>query len=182
MRSFPFLLLLAGCADSASGAIENQQLGRVTGFFTQVTPDNVLCQLSTIGVHDLRLVMPFGPDKKVASVILSPLDRKAERVQMLAELAYQTGESTTGAAEVERFAAIVDPRLGEESKQSALLQRTSLYFPLHVHRLRIEAARLCDTDISGGRTSDCLDVPESTMEGARFWCDVGPTTDPRFSE
>lgn len=182
MRSFLLLSLLAGCADSASGAIENQQLGRVTGFFTQVTPDNVLCDLSTIGADDLRLVMAFGPDKKVASVVLTPLEHGGERVQMLAGFAYQTGEGTTGAAELERFAAIVDPRLGEESRASALLQRTSLYFPLHVHRLRVEPARLCATDISSVRTSDCLDVPESTMEGARFWCHVGPTSDPRFSE
>jgi hypothetical protein len=180
------LSVLLGCADAASGALENQSLGRITGFFTRLTPDQVLCNLSDVGATQLRLTMPFSingeGDKKVATFELPPLEPKQERVHVLGSFQYQTGEFTTGAAELERFAAIVDPRLSEESKTSNRELRTSLWFPLHLHRARVEGATLCDTTLSGAKTSDCLTVPDSTIEGARFWCSIGPSTPPKYSE
>lgn len=182
LTSVLFVVAASGCSDAASGPLENQTLGRTSGFFTQLTPDGVGCALSGIGVLDVRLSMTFGEDKRVATVVLPPLERSGLRVQQRVTLQYLTGESTPGAAEVERGVALVDPRLGEASRQSALEQRTSLYYPFFVHHLLIDAARLCDTTATGAPTTDCLDVPVSTMDDARFWCNVAPNTPPQYSE
>lgn len=47
--------VLVGCADAASGALENQSLGRTTNFFIRLTPDQVLCNLSDLGAPQLWL-------------------------------------------------------------------------------------------------------------------------------
>lgn len=176
------LLSLSACPDAASGALENQSLGRTTGFFAQLTPDNVLCELSGIGEVKLQVTMAFGPDKKAAHLSFPPLEQKAERIQAVGSFIYQGGESVFAAVEYERGQAIVDPRLGEESRASALEQRTSLFFPSVLHRVVVDPGHICETTIGGSSTGDCLDVAASTMEGARLWCGVAPNTPPKYSE
>lgn len=176
------LVVFSACPDTASGALENQSLGRTTGFFSQLTPDNVLCELSGIGEVRLQVTMAFGPDKKAANLSFPPLEQKGERTQAAGTFLYQGGQSVFAAVEYERAAAIVDPRLGEESRASALEQRTSLWFPCVLHRVVVDPGHICETTITGTSTGDCLDVPFSTMEGARLWCSVAPNTPLQFSE
>lgn len=173
-------LLFAGCFDDTPGAA--QSLGTTSGFFARLTPGDVYCELSDIGATMMQLSITFGPDKKVATVSFAPTTHKAERIQAAATLQYQTGQETFGALEFERQAERLDPRLSESSQASALEQRTSLYFPLHVHRLTIDPAKLCDTTQSGSPLDDCLTVEASTLEGGRFWCHVSPTSPPELSQ
>lgn len=182
MRRLTFLAALsfAACLDDSPGAA--QSLGNATGFFTRLTPGDVYCELSDIGATQMQLSMTFGPDKKVATVGFAPTTRKAERVQTSATFQYQTGESTSGAIEYQRREERLDPRLSESSIESSLALRTSLYFPLTVQRLVVDPAMLCDTTMNGARLDDCLTVPESTLEDARLWCHVSPTSPVEFSQ
>lgn len=176
------LVVLGACSDAASGALENQSLGHTTGFFSQLSADTVLCELSGIGEVTLQVTMAFGPDKKAANLSFPPLEQKGERAQAAGSFIYQGGQSVFAAVEYERAAAIVDPRLGEESRASALEQRTSLWFPCVLHRVVVDPGHICETTISGTSTGDCLEVPASTIEGARLWCSVAPNTPSQFSE
>jgi hypothetical protein len=166
---------LCGCDDGPGAA---QRLGVTSGFFTRLAPTDVYCELSDIGATAMQLSMTFGPDKKVVTVGFAPTTHKRERVQAAATLQYQAGESVGGAVEFERQSAILDPRLSESSKERSRELRTSLYFPLFVHRLVIEPATLC-SDLDPG---DCLEVAPSTMEDGRFWCKVSVTSPPEFSD
>lgn len=173
-------LFFAGCLDDSPTAA--QQLGTTSGFFTRLTPGDVYCELTDIGATSMQLSITFGPEKRVASVWFPPTTHKGERLQANATFQYQTGQETLAALEFERQAERVDPRLSESSIASAIEQRTSLYFPLHVHRLVVEPATLCDTTQSGAPIDDCLTVEPSSLEGARFWCHVSPTSPPELSQ
>lgn len=168
-------LVLAACDDGPRVA---QQFGATTGFFSTIVPSDVYCELSDIGATAMQLSITFGEDKKVVTVEFAPTKHKGERVQTASTLQYQAGDSIGGAIEYQRSSAILDPRLSDSLKESALQQRTDLYFPIVVHRLVSEPAKLC----SLLDPSDCLDVPVSTLEDGRFWCHVAVTSPPELSE
>jgi hypothetical protein len=162
-------------------------MGRATGWFTQVSSDNVLCTLSGIGEPTLDLTFYLGPDvdKDTSTVSFVPLVQKHQRVQQRTSLEYGTGESVPGAIEVERGAAIVDPRFTDEAKASAISSHTSYWFPLEVRRLRLEPGHLCYADPVTGvvDTTDCIDVTEgSGLDDAHFWCNVSVLADLKWSE
>ena len=187
MRAFPLLLLLGlpACVDVAAGPTQNQFIGRATGWFAQVPADRVLCTLQAIGGTSIDLSFYLGPDSdsQVSTVTLAPLAHRQQRFQQATSLQYSSGQSASGAAELERGAAIVDPRLTDEALASALASHTSFYFPLVVHRLALQPGHLCDVDLNGVPiTTDCIDVAEgSGLEEAQFWCDVAVEADPKWS-
>ena len=188
MKILPFFLLcLAACVDPQGGPGENQSLGRATGWFTQLQPDNVYCGLSGIGAPSIDLLFYLGPDrdKSPSTVSFLPFAQKQQRFQQRTSLQYDVGEKVPGAIEVERGAAIVDPRFTDESKASAIASHTSYYFPLTVHRLRLEPGHLCYVDPVSGvvDTTDCIDIPEGTgLDDAHFWCNVAVNADLQWSE
>jgi hypothetical protein len=188
MRFFVlFVLLLAGCVDPAAGAMQNQSLGRATGWFAQLHADNVLCTLQAIGTPTIDLSFYLGPDTELDLTTLRfrPLAHRDQRFQQLTSMAYGFGDAVGGAAELERGAAIVDPRFTDEARASAIASHTSLYFPLTVHRLRLNAGHLCNGDLSSGATitTDCIDVVEgSGLDEAHLWCDVAGEVDPKWTE
>jgi hypothetical protein len=180
-------LLLVACSDPQGGAMQNQSLGLATGWFAQLQPDNVLCSLMGIGEPTMDLTFYLGPDvdKDVSTVRFLPFVEKGQRVQQGTSLQYGIGDTVPGAIEVERGAAIVDPRFTDEALATALATHTSFYFPLTVHRLRVEPGTICFVDpVTGFRdTTDCIDVPAgSGLEGAHYWCSVSVTVDGKWSE
>ena len=188
MRVFiSVFLLLAGCVDPAAGALENQSLGHATGWFSQVQSDKVLCSLQAIGATTIDLTFYLGPDSTsdIATMRFLPLAHRDQRFQQRTSLAYGDGDVAGGAAEIERGAAIVDPRFTDEAKASAIASHTSYYFPFSVHHLRLSAGHLCNGDpvTNVTNTSDCIDIAEGTgLDDAHFWCDVAVEADAKWSE
>jgi hypothetical protein len=193
MRTLQWLVLacltevLLGCVDPQGSSLDNQSLGRATGWFTQITSDNVLCSLQSIGSTSLDLTFYRGPDRgnDLVTVRMLPLSKKAQRFQQVGSFEYGFSDPVSAPVELERGAAIVDPRFTDEVKASAIASHTSYYFPLTVHRLRVAAGHYCNVDLSTTRPipTDCIDVPEgSGLDEAHFWCDVAVTADLKWSE
>ncbi len=167
--------------------MQNQSLGRATGWFTKASSDKVLCSLHAIGSTTIDLSFYLGPDttNDLATLSLWPLSKKGQRFQQVGGFMYGSGDVIAAPIEIERGAAIVDPRFEGDVKASAIASHTSYYFPLTVHRLRVTAGHLCNVDPTTNVVAkdDCIDVPEDTgLEGARFWCEVAVNADPKWSE
>jgi len=188
MRALPFVLLLAACVDPQGGPTQNQSLGRTTGWFTQITPDNMFCGLSGIGAPTIDVTFYLGADhedKDVSTLTFLPFVQKQQRLQQITSLQYGIGETVGGAIEVERGAAIIDPRLTDEVKATAIASHTSYYFPLTIHHLRLQPGHICYVDPVSGVVdpTDCIDVAEgSGLDDAHLWCNVAVNADLLWSE
>jgi hypothetical protein len=97
-----------------------------------------------------------------------------------------TGRQPWGLVDMVRGDTIVDPRQKDEAMRAhSMAQRVGLYFPVSARLVRLRAAHICEVNLDDGfvNPNDCIDVPEdSTIEDAHFWCGVGSTTNPSWSE
>lgn len=171
-------VLASGCTGRTPA--EAQTFGAVTGVFTRFRPADTLCQLLTLRGTALGItfVEPGSPDDAL-TLSFSPLSRADRRFIVEAPLRYGAGETTQTVADLERGHRLLDP--SGQHLDAGLV--TGLVFPLFIHQLRVTPGRLCNaTALGEPLTGDCLDVPESTMRDARFWCSVSVLAPPELSE
>lgn len=169
---------LAGC--TARTPAEAQTFGQASGVFTRFQPRDTLCELITISGTSLNttFVEP-GSTFDALTLSLPPLARADRRFIVEASLRYGTGQVTSAVLDVERGHRLLDPSTAHLDAGPV----TGLIFPLFIHHLRVTPARLCnETALGVPQPDDCLDVPESTLHGARLWCSVSVLAAPEFSE
>lgn len=172
------LAALAGC--SARTPAEAQTFGQASGVFTRFQPRETLCQLITIQGTSLNttFVEP-GSSYDALTLSLVPIARADRRFIVEAPLRYGNGQATTAVLDVERGHRLLDPSTEHIDAGPV----TGLIFPLFIHHLRVTPARLCnETALGVPQPDDCLEVPESTLHGAKLWCSVGVLAAPEFSE
>lgn len=176
-------VVLSGC-EVKHTALENQFTGVTTGFFSLIEAHSMTCGMLAIGGDSMDLTF-IHPDtsKDILQIPLTPLRAADQHFQFATGLRYGFGDSARAAIDIERGHELVDPELeGDVAKQAKEL-RTSMYFPLYVHKLVVEPRQLCNADpVTNERIdTDCLDIPASSIEEARLWCSIGADVNPEFT-
>ncbi|MBX7099871.1 MAG: hypothetical protein K1X89_19300 [Myxococcaceae bacterium] len=178
------LTLLSACGPE--GQLNSQSLGRATGLFATIEPKDAFCEILHILTTSMSvtLILPDGK-KDTLRLDLQPMRTAGEHQQYLSSLGYgAVGEHTPALIDAVRGREQVSPELTGEVADMARATRTSLVFPLWLDRVKVTPKTLCNIDpVTNEKIlDDCVDVPESTLEGAKLWCTVGQLVELEFTQ
>lgn len=187
LRSSSILLaFLSLAACGPQGQLGSQSLGKTTGLFSAFEPKDAFCEILHILSTSMAVtfILPDGT-KDTLRLDLQLMRTAGEHQQYATGFGYGAiGDRAPAVVDAVRGREQVSPELSGEVADMAKATRTSLVFPLWLDRVKVTGKTLCNVDplTDVRNTDDCVDVPDSTLEGAQLWCTVGQLVEPEFTQ